>query len=167
MDATELAQRLLDPIPAHRTLGLRVLRAADGAAMVATDTPSTLTNVVGSLHSSGLTTLVDAAGLAALIAACEDPDGFDGVVPLGSAADLRFLAPARGRLVASCRLSDDARAAVASLCAGASPRARTKTVAEIVDAEGVTVCRGTFDWSLRRLARIDGVRVSRSDGDQS
>ncbi|WP_432827708.1 DUF4442 domain-containing protein [Dactylosporangium sp. CA-092794] len=150
MDATELARRLLYPIPAHQTLGLEVLRAADGAAEVAAETPPALTNVIGSLHSSGLITLVDAAGLAAIIAACEEPGGFDGVVPLGAAARLQFHAPARGRLVASCTLSDDARTAVAAVCTGAANRARTTTEAEVSDAEGVVVCRGTFDWSIRR-----------------
>lgn len=150
MDATALAQRLLGPIPAHRTLGLRVLRAADGAAEVAADTPAALTNAIGSLHSSGLVALVDAAGLAALIAAAEEPDGFAGVVPFGSAAELSFLAPARGRLVASCTLTEGARRAVAAVCAGRSERARTTTEAEVTDAEGVVVCRGRFDWSLRR-----------------
>jgi acyl-coenzyme A thioesterase PaaI-like protein len=150
MDATDLARRLLDPIPAHRTLGLEVLHAVDGAAEVAADVPPALTNVIGSLHSSGLVTLVDAAGLAALIAASEEPDGFAGIVPLGAAAELRFLAPARGRLVASCRLADDARAAVAAVCAGTAETTRTITETEITDAGGVTVCRGTFDWSLRR-----------------
>ncbi|WP_426511297.1 DUF4442 domain-containing protein [Dactylosporangium sp. McL0621] len=115
MDATALARQLLGPIPAHVTLGLEVVRAADGAAEVAAEVPEALTNVIGSLHSSGLITLVDAAGLAAFVAAVEDPDGFAGVVPLGAAAELRFLAPARGRLVASCRLEDEALAAVRAL----------------------------------------------------
>src|SRR5215470_4069942 len=104
MDLTDLARRLLDPIPAHRTLGLEVRRAGDGVGEVAADVPAALTNVIGSLHSSGLITLVDAAGLAAIIGAADSADAFAGIVPLGSAAELRFLAPARGWLTATCRL---------------------------------------------------------------
>ncbi|GAA4258717.1 PaaI family thioesterase [Dactylosporangium darangshiense] len=150
MDATDLARRLLDPIPAHRTLGLEVVRAADGVGKVAAQVPPALTNVIGSLHSSGLITLIDAAGLAAIIAAIETPDGFNGVIPLGSAAELRFLAPARGRLTATCRLEEEERTAVAAVCSGAAKVARTMTEAEVTDAEGVVVCVGSFEWSLRR-----------------
>ncbi len=42
MDVTALARSLLDPIPAHRTAGIEVLRAADGAAEVGMVVPPTL-----------------------------------------------------------------------------------------------------------------------------
>ena len=105
MDVTTLARTLLEPVPAHAAAGLEVVRAADGAAEVALLTQPTLTNVIGSLHSGGLITLADAAGLAAIIAACESEDEMRGVLPLGAAAALEFRAPARGRLTASCRLA--------------------------------------------------------------
>ncbi|MBL7257899.1 hypothetical protein [Paractinoplanes lichenicola] len=35
MDVTALARRLLDPIPADRTAGLEMVRAADGVGVVA------------------------------------------------------------------------------------------------------------------------------------
>lgn len=150
MDMTALARSLLDPIPAHRTTGIEVLRAGNGAAEVAMVAPPALTNVIGSLHSSGLVTLIDAAGLAAIIAACETDDDMAGVVPLGASASLEFLAPARGRLVASCRLSPEADRALRRLLAGESDRARISTVTEVRDVTGVVVCRGTFVWSIRR-----------------
>lgn len=151
VDATALARTLLDPVPAHRTAGIEVLRAADGAAELALSTPRALTNVIGSLHSSGLIALVDAAGLAAMIAVSESADAFRGVVPLGAAASMEFLAPARGRLVASCRLDDTAREALRAVLSGESDRARLSTSAEVVDGTGTPVCRGTFDWSVRRM----------------
>jgi hypothetical protein len=117
---------------------------------VAAEVPPALTNVIGSLHSSGLIILVDAAGLAALISAVEQPDDFAAVIPVGEAAELRFLAPARGRLVASCRLEDEERAALKALFAGESQSARAMTEAEIRDESGEVVCQGSFDWSLRR-----------------
>ncbi|MEU6341428.1 DUF4442 domain-containing protein [Streptomyces sp. NPDC046977] len=151
MDATALARTLLEPVPANRTAGIEVVRAEDGAAEVALETPDALRNVIGSLHASGLVTLIDAAGLAALVAACEEPAQFEGVVPLGAAATMEFLAPARGRLVASCVLGADERAALRPLLAGESDRTRIATVAEVRDAAGEVVCRGGFDWSVRRL----------------
>ena len=150
MDVTALARSLLDPVPAHVTAGLEVLHAADGAAEVALRTPLTLTNVIGSLHSSGLITLADAAGLAAIIAACETEDEMRGILPLGAIATLEFRAPARGRLVASCHLAEAARQALRPVLSGAGNRARISTVAEITDEAHALVCRGTFDWSVRR-----------------
>ena len=150
MDVTALARSLLEPIPAHRSLGIEVLRAADGAAEIALDVPPAMTNVIGSLHSSGLIALIDAAGLAAIIAGCETGTGFDGVVPLGAAASLEFRAPARGRLVASCQLDHDARLALRPVLSAAKDRARFSTTADVVDEAGTLVCRGTFDWSVRR-----------------
>ena len=61
MDVTTLARTLIEPVPAHAAAGLEVLRAADGAAQVTLAVQPTLTNVIGSLHSSGLITLADAA----------------------------------------------------------------------------------------------------------
>jgi acyl-coenzyme A thioesterase PaaI-like protein len=150
MDVTALARSLLEPIPAHRTAGIEVLLAVDGASEVMLVTASALTNVIGALHSSGLITLIDAAGLAAIIAACDAEDDFQGVVPLGSAASLDFRAPARGRLVASCRLSQEARLALRPVLSRDGDRARITTVADVVDDAGVLVCRGTFEWSIRR-----------------
>ncbi|GAA3770022.1 hypothetical protein GCM10022403_001740 [Streptomyces coacervatus] len=151
MDMTALARTLLEPIPAHRTAGIEVLRAADGAAEVALETPRELANVIGSLHSSGLIALIDAAGLGAIIASGTRTGDLDGIVPLGTAAEIEFLAPARGRLVATCRLADEARRALQPLLSGESPKARLSTQAEVTDATGTPVCRGSFDWSVRRI----------------
>ncbi|MCZ4095214.1 DUF4442 domain-containing protein [Streptomyces sp. So13.3] len=150
MDVTTLARALLEPIPAHRAAGLEVLRAADGAAEVAMVTLPEMTSVIGSLHSSGLITLVDAAGLAAIIAACEAADDFQHVVPLGATASLDFRAPARGKLLASCRLDAEARRVLRPVLSGKATRARITTVADVTDAAGTLVCRGTFSWSIRR-----------------
>ncbi|MEW1830982.1 DUF4442 domain-containing protein [Streptomyces sp. NPDC088196] len=150
MDVTALARTLLEPIPAHRTAGIRVVRAADGEAEITAEVPQGLTNVIGSLHSSGLVALLDAAGLGAIIAASETPGDFDGIVPLGASASVEFLAPARGHLRAVCHLDTEARDALRPLLSGETDRARLSTHAEITDATGTTVCRGGFDWSVRR-----------------
>lgn len=152
MDATALAASLLEPIPANATCGIEVVRAVDGAAAVALDPPPGLANVIGSLHASGLVALVDATGLAALIAAVEHERQFDGVVPLGTAARLEFLRPARGRLLGRCALTAQAHAALGAVLKGEHRRARLETTVEIGDADDQLVCRGTFAWSVRRVA---------------
>lgn len=150
MDTTALARRLLDPVPVHRAAGLEVVRSGDARAEVALETIEPLTNVIGALGAGSLTTLVDAGGLAAIIAAAEDEAELEGVLPLGAAASMRFLAPAYGRVVATCALSDEARGAIRSVLDGSAGRARLETTTHVHDGGGVLVCEGTFSWSLRR-----------------
>lgn len=149
---TSLAASLLDPIPANRLFGLRVLAAEDGHAEVGMDVSNEASNVIGSLHSSGLVALVDAAGLAAIISVAASDSEFDGVVPLGSVAHLDFLAPARGRLTAHCRLAQTDRHALGLLLRRRSDRATAETEAEVRDEDGTVVCRGAFVWKIRRVA---------------
>ncbi|MDV7348115.1 hypothetical protein R4255_32410 [Rhodococcus oxybenzonivorans] len=54
MGATNFAARLLEPIPANASFGLFVLRAVAGTAEVGLAVTAQHTNVIGSLHSSGL-----------------------------------------------------------------------------------------------------------------
>lgn len=166
MDMTATAAELLEPIPAHRTLGLRVLHAADGVGEVGTTVTEPLTNVVGSLHSSGLIALADAAGLAAMIGAADGSAAFQDVTPLGSLAELEFLAPARGELTASCTLDEVARRRLRELLAGEVRKAQLLTDAEVLDAAGAVVCRGTFTWRLRRSSPTlpDPAGATRSAG---
>ncbi|HUN35602.1 MAG TPA: DUF4442 domain-containing protein [Trebonia sp.] len=151
MDVTAQARALIEPVPAHSTAGIKILLAADGIAEVAMITPPELHNVIGSLHSSGLTALADAAGLAAILAASRTERDLDGLLPLGVTATMRFLAPARGRLLARCHLSERARQELSQLLSGHSDRARIATVASITDESGALVCEGTFEWSIRRI----------------
>ncbi|MHC9295410.1 PaaI family thioesterase [Mycobacterium sp. LTG2003] len=151
MDLTTLARELLEPLPAHRTVGVEVLRAADGEAEISSRTSKQLTNVIGSLHSSGLIALIDAAGLAAIIAGAPSKSAMAGILPLGRTASVEFLAPARGRLLATAALDDEARYALEPLWAGSSDRARFSTTAQIMDSSGTVVSRGSFDWSVRRV----------------
>lgn len=153
MDLTGVARSLLGPMPAHRTMGLEVLQAADGVGVVAMRVRPELTDVIGSLHSSGLITLIDAAGLAAIIGAGPSGTSLDGVVPLGSSAAVRFRAPARGRLVATCALDDTARRALAETFAGAA-RVRFSTTAVVAGENGAVVCEGSFDWSVRHVVPV-------------
>ncbi|SOD72283.1 acyl-coenzyme A thioesterase PaaI-like protein [Jatrophihabitans sp. GAS493] len=152
MDATRLARDLLESIPANHLFGLRVLRAADGVGEVGVNVSPRSLNVIGALHSSGLVALIDAAGLAAVISVSPDDQQFDNIVPLGSVARLEFLAPACGRLLARCTLSHNDRASLSALYRRDASRVRLTTTAEVTDANGVTVCRGSFTWHIRRVA---------------
>lgn len=158
VDTTALARRLLDPVPAHRTVGLEVVWSGDGRSEVSLRVAEPVTNVVGALHASGLVALVDAAGLSAIIGAAEDDVELDGVLPLGAAASVQFRAPAYGRLVGTCTLGDEARRAVRSVLGGRESRARLDTTAQVRDESGELVCEGTFIWSVRRTAAATAAR---------
>ena len=149
--ATGLAAALLDPIPANRLFGLEVVAAQDGAAEVGLDVAPEASNVIGSLHSSGLVALIDAAGLAAVLSLASTEAELDRVVPLGSVARVSFLAPARGRLTARCRVQQADRHALGRLLARRTDRATAETEAVVHDAAGEVVCRGSFAWKIRRL----------------
>ncbi len=152
MDMTALATQLLEPIAIHRTLGLRVVRAQDGVGEVELTVTDPLTNVVGSLHSSGLVAMVDAAGLAAIIGAAHDATEFADTTPLGTVAELEFIAPARGVLTGHCTLDEVSRARLRALLDRDVARTQLVTDAEILAADGTLVCSGTFTWKLRRAA---------------
>src|SRR5262245_41605777 len=146
MDTSVLARRLLGPIPVHEAVALDVIRAADGEAEVALGRTLGLTNVTGALHSSALITLIDAAGLAAIISAARDDTEMNGVSALGAAASLRFLRPALGPLVATGRLDDEAREPLRALLSGKVDRVAIHTSAVVTGTDAVTVCDGQFRW---------------------
>lgn len=151
MDVTSRAAGLLEPIPANAALGIKVISAAEGCAEVSMPEAPDRANVVGSMHSSGLIALIDAASLAAVIAMSDEGAPFEDIVPLGASARLEFLAPARGGLKGRCGLDDQARAAITRLLVGQTDKVSATTNAEIHDREGLVVCRGTFDWRIRRI----------------
>ncbi|MDP9118636.1 MAG: DUF4442 domain-containing protein [Actinomycetota bacterium] len=152
MDATALAKQLLESVPANRRIGLQVVRAADGCAQVAVADQPQLANMIGSMHSSGLVAIVDAAGLAAFVAAAQDANELQDVVPLGATANLQFLAPGRGRLIGHCELGETSMEVARSLLGGDSDSVRLTTSAEVLTENGVVVCRGSFGWRVKRLA---------------
>ncbi len=149
-DVTALASSLLEPVPAHRALSLQVQWAGDCRGEVSVQTPPEMANVIGSLHSGGLVALVDAAGLAAIIGACQDDNQFEGITALGAAASLEFHQPARGRLLATCSLDPGTRKALRPVLASHKNHTRITTSADIVDERDTVVCRGRFTWSVRR-----------------
>lgn len=101
------------------------------------------------MHSSGLIALVDAAGLAAILSAAELASQVEKVLPLGAAARMEFLAPARGRLTARCQLTAQETAELSALYAAEKARIKISTTAEVLDPTDVVVCRGTFNWSIK------------------
>jgi acyl-coenzyme A thioesterase PaaI-like protein len=156
MDCTRLAARLLEPVPANRSFGLRVLRADASGAEVLLEEGAPFANVIGALHSSGLIALIDAAGLAAMIGSCHAEAEFDGLTPLGTTASVQFLAPARGPLIGRCQLEPFESCVLRDLLEGRTRKEELETSVEVVDRDGLVVCRGRFAWKLRRAHAPSG-----------
>lgn len=74
----------------------------------------------------------------------------DGMLPLGATAELEFRSPARGRLLGRCALTAEQLDALRTVYTGGATRIRLTTAADVVDASGVSVCRGSFAWSIKR-----------------
>jgi acyl-coenzyme A thioesterase PaaI-like protein len=150
MDMTRTAAEMLEPIPANALFGIRVRRAGPDGAEVSLAVAEQASNVIGSLHSSGLVALLDAAGLAAVIGTAADPRQLSGVVPLGSRAEARFRAPARGMLTAHCALAYETQQELVPFWELAADRAQLSTPVVVHDGQGTLVCDGAFTWTLRR-----------------
>lgn len=149
MDATKLAAALFEPVPAHAALGIEVVRAVDGSGSVTAADAGAFANIIGAMHSSGLIALVDAASLAAIISAADSASQSQRVLPLGAAASMQFLAPARGRLTARCDLTSHDLTELSALYAAETARIKITTTAEVRDTNDAVVCLGTFDWSIK------------------
>jgi uncharacterized protein (TIGR00369 family) len=152
MDMTPLAVELLDRLPAHRTLGLTVAEARDGVGRAVLPVADAVHNVIGALHSSGITALADAAALAAALSIAPDHTSARRLQPLGLRARLSFHRPIRGTAIARCRLDDEARAALTALYAAQDDRARFTTHTTIDGTDAPNAAEGEFDWVVRLAA---------------
>ena len=150
MDVTTLARTLIEPVPCARRRrpggGACSRRRRRGRV----GHPAHAHQPGRPLHSSGLITLADAAGLAAIIAARESEDEMRGVLPLGARG---ARVPRAGTRPGADRVLPAQRGRVAGSAAGAvrgGAPDRLGTVADVTDEAHALVCRGTFDWSVRR-----------------
>ena|SRR5947199_912666 len=96
MDLTSLAVELIDRLPAKPTLGLTVVEAVDGVGRVVMPVSDGVRNVIGTLHSSGVAALADAAALAAAVSVAPDERLARRLQPLGVEARLIFHRPVGG-----------------------------------------------------------------------
>lgn len=151
-DSTRLAAELLGPVPANETFGVEVLHAADASAELCMLVPQSFTNAIGTVHSSGLIALVEATGAAALVTVATDETQLEGVVQSGAVARIEFVAPAHGLLIGRCILEVDDLAAAESVFTRQVAVTELTTEVDVFDSEDDIVCRGSFVWTVRRLA---------------
>lgn len=149
MDLTNVAAELLDGLPANRTLGLTVASAVDGEGQVNLQVREPVHNVIGALHSSGVTALADAAALAAVLSAAPDEHRARRLQPLGVECQIAFRRPVRGAARATCRLAPDVEHTLNGLYAGDTDRVRITTYATVDGDAEPMAAEGRFDWVIR------------------
>jgi uncharacterized protein (TIGR00369 family) len=153
VDVASLAAELLDRLPANRTLGLTITEVRDGLGRATLPVSHGVRNVIGALHSSGVASLADAAGLAAALSMAPDEAMARRLQPLGVHARLTFHHPVRGTALATCELDAASRAALDRLFAGHDQRARFTTLT-VIDGDGCSrAAEGEFDWVVRLAPR--------------
>jgi hypothetical protein len=106
--------------------------------------------VIGSRHSSGLVALIDATGLAAVIAAAGEESQFDGLTPLGSLAHARVSGAGAWGSRRALRSEPRERGVLGEVLERRERRAEVTTEVEVRDEAGAVVCRGSFVEKLGR-----------------
>ena len=150
VDADYLTRHLIARVPAYALLGIHLLEGAGSAVAVTMISPQLFAESSGVIHAGALVTLLEASGVAMLLAVC---GGEGEACALGwtqVSATLDFRLPARGQLVAECMADDAIGDAVRQVTRGQCERARVATLTEVRDSTGAVVCGGTLRWNLHR-----------------
>jgi uncharacterized protein (TIGR00369 family) len=138
---------LLRSVPFARTLGIVFDEAADGVARCRLPDRPDLHNHVGGPHAGALFTLAESASGAAMLSVFGDQ--LSRVVPLATAATIRYRKLAMGGTVAEARLLATRAAVLAELDAGTRPEFDVQVVISVQD--GTPVAELTVTWTLRLL----------------
>ena len=139
---------LANAVPFNQALGIKVLDVAEDQAAVRLPEDDRLLNHVGTQHAGALFTAGEwATGvvMSALLG-----DRVLSSVLLAEKAEISYLAPARGPIVATAR--PQSRDVLERL--DADGRARVAVDAELVDGEGTVVAEMTVDWYVKRSAPV-------------
>ena len=124
-------------------------QACDGRGVAGLAVSEPVHNVIGSLHSSGVVALADAAALAAVLSTAPDEATARRLQPLGVQAEVVFHRPARGVAEAVCRLDSVAEQALADMYAGNRHQIRVNTRIEIGTSANAVAAEAVFTWAIR------------------
>ena len=134
---------LANAVPFNQALGIEILDIGKDQASVRLPEDDRLLNHVGTQHAGALFTAGEWATGVAMSALLGDR--VMSLVLLAEKAEIKYLAPARGPIVATARpRSDDVLERL-----GADGRARVAVDAELVDGDGTVVAAMTVDWYVK------------------
>lgn len=146
MDYEPLKQMLTSAVPFNRHLGLEILEIGPGTASVGLPEGPQLLNHVGTQHAAALFAASEAASGAAMAGAFSDL--MMTVTPLAREAQIKYLKPARGPIIANARIAEDHDAVRARL--EAAGKTDFAVDVQLFDAQGVTVAETTVSWHIRK-----------------
>jgi len=145
IDFQAIADGLSAAVPFVRTLGLEYVElSADRALLRMPDRPD-LHNHVGGPHAGAIFALGESASGAVVIGTFADQLGR--ATPLAAAADIRYVAVAKGDVTAEARLDAKRDDVVAELDEGKT--AKFTVLITIRDAAGAETAEMTVRWALR------------------
>ncbi len=148
-DMQALADGLIAAVPLVKTLGMQYDEISTDRAIVRLPDRPDLHNHVGGPHAGVIFALGETASGAIVLA--NFMDLMDRVTPLAAAADIRYLAVARGDVTATATLDVDRDEILAQLGDGKTPKF---TVAVMVtDPSGTPTSEMTVRWALRPINR--------------
>lgn len=145
MDSEQLKQMLSQMVPFNRHLGLEILDVGSGTASVRLPEGPHLLNHVGSQHAAALFAVAEAASGGAMLGAFSDL--MAQATPLARSAQISYLKPARGPIIATAHLAEPLDGVRSRL--DADGRAEFPVEVEVEDAAGLRVAEVTVSWHVR------------------
>src|SRR3954447_7478874 len=144
-DFQALADGLTAAVPLVKTLGMQYDEISPQRAVVRLPDRADLHNHVGGPHAGVMFALGETASGAVVLA--NFMDLMDRVTPLAAAADISYLAVAKGDVTATATIDADRDQILAQLSEGKTPKFIVTVV--ITDASGTTTGEMNVRWALR------------------
>ena len=144
-DFQALADGLTAAVPLVKTFGMEYDEITTERAVVRLPDRADLHNHVGGPHAGVMFALGETASGAVVLA--NFMDVMDRVTPLAAAADIRYLAVAKGEVTATATIDADRKKVLAELDEGTTPKF-VVTVA-INDESGTQTVEMNVRWALR------------------
>lgn len=146
MDYEMLKVALGNAVPMVKYLGLEIIEVGPGRGVVRLPDKPELLNHVRSQHAAGLFAAAETASGAAMTGALADKLG--GVTPLAKGAEIAYRRVARGPVLATATLSEDANGIAGRL--EADGKAEFEANVELTDEGGAVVATMTVLWHLSK-----------------
>jgi acyl-coenzyme A thioesterase PaaI-like protein len=148
-DFQALADGLTAAVPLVKTFGMEYDEITTQRAVVRLPDRADLHNHVGGPHAGVMFALGETASGAVVLA--NFMDVMDRVTPLAAAADIRYLAVAKGEVTATATIDADRKQVLAELDEGTTPK--FVVTVTISDESGTQTGEMNVRWALRPNSR--------------
>lgn len=141
----QIKSQAVAAVPFARHVGVAITKVTRGSAAAEISPRPELLNHVGTMHAAALFALGEATSGAAMAGTLAPL--ILNVRPVASAASIRYLKPAKGRIQASGRVRGEPDNLVGELNAQGKVRFELDVV--MTDEQGQSVCEMTVEWHAR------------------